>query len=144
MAYGIAFERKGNAVEGRFGGEWSERCEFHPKPALIQKLGKHIIALAKGRKKSFLLSLEEKEGGLTVHGESKRFRGSILISFEFDGENPSFHVPCHNRFNYDGFSKEELVDFGHKLLDFNTTGCARIGDENIKEFARSFEEELLL
>ncbi len=144
MAYGIAFEQNEASVEGRFGGEWPERCQFSTDPLLIKKLGELIVALAEGKKKKFEICLEASENGLYVFGKRNFYRGSTLIRFEFDSIHPHFRVPCHNRFNYDGFTNEELLAFGRALIDFDNTGLARIGEENLADFAHSFEEELLM
>ena len=144
MAYGIVFEKKGDIIEGRFGGEWPEKCEFNLSLAAIKKLGKLICALANGRKKHFKVRLEEKENALTAFGKTNWYRGSTLIRFEFVSMHPHFRVPCHNRFNYDGFTKDELLRFGKALEAFDSAGIAIIGDATIAGFARSFEEELLM
>ncbi len=144
MAYGIVFEQNGASVVGRFGGEWPERYRFSPNPLLLKALGELIVSLAEGKKKKFEIHLEAKENGLYVFGKRNFYRGSTLIRFEFDSMHPHFRVPCHNRFNYDGFTDEELLAFGRALIDFDNTGLARMGEENLADFARGFEEELLI
>ncbi|MBE6678673.1 MAG: hypothetical protein E7597_07770 [Ruminococcaceae bacterium] len=144
MAYGIALKKSGASVEGYFGGEWPARCLFSLDPLLIKRLGELIVALAAGKKKRFEIHLEAKNNGLYVFGKRNFYRGNTLIRFEFDSVHPHFRVPCHNRFNYDRFTCEELLTFGRELINFDNTGLACIGAEDPAGFVRSFEEELLM
>ncbi len=144
MAYGVVFEKAGHRVRAYFGGEWPALCELDISPNMMKKLGTRIVKFADGKKKTFLLCLDNKEERLTVYGEKAWFRGNTLISFEFDSIHPLFRVPCHNLFNYCDFSNEELVEFGKQLVNFDSNGCASIGNANRDCLALSFEEELKL
>lgn len=126
MGYSVTFTKTDGGCKIIFGGEWRAEETFDISAENMQKFAKLLIRFG-AKKKNFLIKLDNK-AELTVCGAKNRYRNDPLLRFEYDGIHPKYDIPCHNRFNYVGFSHGEIQALGLQLESFNEKGFAVIGD----------------
>ena len=126
MGYSVTFKKTDGGCKIIFGGEWQAEETFVISAEGMQKFSKLLIRFG-AKKKNFSIKLDNK-AALTVWGVKGRHRNDPLLRFEYDGTHQKYGVPCHNRFNYVGFSHDEIKALGLQLEGFDENGFATIGD----------------
>lgn len=124
MAYGVLMCIEGKESVIRFFATWGEEIRFRLKRTALKRLGKQLVSFSEGKRKKVCVRIARE---LTVTAERDYKGAACLLRFEFVWENPTLLMPSDNEFNYTGFAKEDIADFGRQLIQYKKTGRAAIG-----------------